>query len=710
MEIRKIEKKKTRIALLVDAWFPLYGGGQVHAAEVAKYLIGEHGYKVDIITRAIKGRMSHFEKEMVHAEGLKVMELGIKSRFGNPFMRLWYMISAFSVLILAHFFGEKYDLYHSHAVSSAVPMKLASWITGVPTAMTVHGTIIFKKGFSVKKLIERITLLETRYSREITVAENFLKAPNVNKNVAVIPNGISLGVFDAVRDQKTDTTFDALFVGRLEHIKGLDVLLESVKKVVESNEFIQSHKDFLLHIVGEGAEQKSLEKTCERLEITKYVKFHGKVSGEPLIELYKSCDLFVLPSRSEGFPLTLLEACAAKLPILATNVGDNSKLVIEKVNGHLVAPEDVEELAYYLEYFATNPGLKEMGEKGYELVKNEYSWQKVAAKTAEIYTELLKNSNAERRIDTMRILSIFHDARMPWFLPRILVERKLYKESYKGRSPLKFCFTVDCEQSYGSADLPHEIDHIPVFLGRLGEMAESLEMKSTVFVQGDLLEIFKDNLCELENKGHEIGIHGLHHELWSHEKWFLKDVCAPIAERKKSVKKIWENIAASGLKAVRAFRAPNLLIDVASQRILKESGFEIDSSSAVMLGKKPLPQMKDGLCKVPVSRDPMPHIRWKFCLPFGNYVVMNMYNFLKLPDHELLGAIDRLREYHRRNRIAPHLVFLCHSWEFQSRDGMDYPSGENFTELSKKLAMLKAHMDLEFMTLTELCTSLYANN
>ncbi len=710
MEIRKIEKNKPRIALLVDAWFPLFGGGQVHVAEVSRALTENHNYEIDIITRAISGRMTHYEKTLVDAGKLSVKELGIKSKFGNPFMRIWYMVETFFILIWAHFFGKKYELYHAHAISSSIPMKLASWITGVPTVMTVHGTTIFQKGFSVKKLIERVSLLETRYSREISVAENFLKAENVNKNIAIIPNGIRLDNFDAVADQKTDTSFDAIFVGRLDYIKGLDVLINAVKKVVESNEFIQSHKDFLLHIVGEGVEEKSLKKMCEKLDIVKHVKFHGKVSGEALIELYKSSDLFVLPSRSEGFPLTLLEASAAKLPVLATNVGDNKKLVIEKVNGHLVAPEDVEELAYYLEYFALNPGLREMGLNGYELVKNEYSWNRVAEKTAGIYEELLKVKNTDRKLNYMRLISIFHDSRMPWFLPRVLLERKLYNETYKGRAPLKFCLTVDVEQAYGSADLPHEIEHVPVFLDRFADMCKALDIKSTLFCQADLIETFQEKLRSLEENGHEIGIHGLHHELWGREKWFLKDPWVPPLERKKLLKKIREIVDSCGLKAVRAFRAPNLVVDLTTLSLIREFGFEIDSSSPAMLGRKPMPKLKDGICRVPVSRDPKPHIQWKYFMPFGNYIVMNLFNFLKLSDGEILIAIERLREYHRKNKIAPHIVFLCHSWEFQSRDDMKYPNGENFMELSKKIAMLKGHMDLEFMTLTELCTTIYADS
>lgn len=708
MEIKKIEKKKPRVALLVDAWFPLFGGGQVHCAEIAKSLI--KNYDVEIITRKISGRITFFEKQMVDTEGLTIIEVGFKSDFGNPLMRIWYMIAVFFILLRKNIFGPGYNLYHAHAVSSAIPMKLASWITRVPTVMTVHGTTIFQKIWTVKKIIERVVLLETRYDHEISVSENFLKAKNVNKNVSIIPNGINLERFDSVKDQETDTTFDAIFVGRLDFIKGVDVLLKAVKKVVESNEFIQSNKDFLLHIVGEGAEKNALLRLCKKLEIEKHVKFHGKVSGEPLVSLYKSSDVFVLSSRSEGFPLTILEACAAKLPILATDVGDNKKIVLEKENGHLVAPDDIDELAYYLEYFALNPYLKQMGEKGYELVKNKFTWDKIAEETENIYEGILKVKNTPKKRHHMRLVSVLDDPRMPWFIPKIMVERRLYRGEYKGKTSLKFCLTTDVEQSFGSADLPHESGHIAVFLQRYGEMCEAFGIKSTLFFQGDLIPDNVELIKNLQSSGHEIGIHGLHHELWGREKWFLKDPWIHPLERKKLLKKIREIIDQNEIKNVRAFRAPNLVVDLTTLKLLPEFGFEIDSSSPAMLGRKPITKIKDGLCRVPVSRDPMPHVQTRFGLPFGNYLVMNLHNFIKLSDDELLHAINRLRDYHKRNKIPPYLVFLCHSWEFQSRDQMDYTSGENFTEFSKKISMLRENMDLEFCTLTELCTSIYADS
>lgn len=707
MEIRKIEKNKPRIALLVDAWFPLFGGGQVHVAELARCLCENHNFEVDILTRNIKGHGSAFEKNLTNVDGLHVIRFGAPSAFSNPIMRIWYMFTCF-VYLLTH--GKKYSYLHSHSASSCIPMKLASWINGVPTIVTVHGSSLFNKSWSVKKFLEKILYLDTRYSKEISVSENFLKAKNVNKHISIVPNGVDLTRFDNIKAEPNNERFDALFVGRLDYVKGLDVLLNSLKIVIESSEFIQGGRDFMLHIVGDGGERRALEKQTEKLDLGRFVRFHGKVTGDALVSIYKSSDLFILPSRSEGLPLSLLEACVARLPIIATNVGDNAKLVIEKENGFLIAPDDEQELAYYLEHFVLNPGLKQMGLKGYELVANEFTWDRLTEKMLRIYEGISREDSLESKRSYEKFMSLLSDPRMPWRIPEILALKKMANSEYHGRLPLKFALTVDVEQAYGSADLPHEEDHIPVFIDRFAEMCESLEISSTFFVQADLLEPFANKFHELQASGHEIGIHGLHHELWGKRKWFLKDAWNSLPKRKKSLRIIKELISFLGLKDVIAFRAPNMVIDSSSLNLIKEAGFEIDSSAASMLGAKPLPSLKNGLCRVPVSRDPMPHIQWRFGLPFGNYKVMNLKNFLDMSDEELLVTVNRLREYHRLNNFHPHLVFLCHSWEFQTRDHLDYAKGENFSLFARKIAFLKDHMDLEFMTITDLCRNLYADS
>ncbi|MFT7184496.1 MAG: glycosyltransferase involved in cell wall biosynthesis, partial [Oceanicoccus sp.] len=297
MEIRQIKQRKVRVAILIDTWFPVHGSAQAHVANLATALSEEYGYEVDILTRHMKGHLTRDEKAVEGLPGVHVHRL-------TTWRFLFSIVSFFWLL----FSGKRYHVYHAHGALTALPMKLACWLTKVPTLLTIHSHSIFQSRWSLKKVVDRVMLLETKYSRQISVTERFLKAKNVNDQVLVIPNGIDTEPYDAVKNGTSNERFEALFVGPLTYQKGVDVLLRAVKQVIDSTEFIQSRKDFVLHIVGQGPELNLLRKLAEDLEITKYLRFYSKLSEEALIDRYKSSHLFVLPSRWDGLPLPLLQA------------------------------------------------------------------------------------------------------------------------------------------------------------------------------------------------------------------------------------------------------------------------------------------------------------------------------------------------------------------------------------------------------------------
>jgi len=136
------------------------------------------------------------------------------------------------------------------------------------------------------------------------------------------------------------------------------------------------------------------------------------------------------------------------------------------------------------------------------------------------------------------------------------------------------------------------------------------------------------------------------------------------------------------IKNVRMLRPP---LEVSEQdlEILHEAGFE----------------------SLPVSEDPWPHVEFHWGIPFGYVYKMKLRTFLELDEEDLLEAVNRLRAYQKKHGLTPFLIFECDSIEFASREDLDYASGENFTLLSKKLAFLKEHMELSFMSLSEFCKS-----
>ncbi|MFA6023853.1 MAG: glycosyltransferase [Candidatus Gracilibacteria bacterium] len=659
MKIQHIKRNKPRVALLINTWFPVHTGQQVYTAKLAEALARDYGYEVDILTRAIKGRVREEQREVEKILALRITRFGFKSHPWNLFMQAGYLIWVFFHLLIK---GQKYSLYHAQGATVAAAMKAASWFTRVPTVVTVHGNHVFEKSWTLKKIIHRIMFLETKYTQEVSIAENFLKAVNVNEHIAVIPYGVDTEPFDQVEEDRSPDQFNALFVGRIDFQKGLDNLFKAVKKTIESTGFIQSHKDFMLHLVGDGPDRKGLEKLAHSLGIEKYLRWHGYLTGEALIHLYKSCDLFVLPSRNESFPLSVLEACAARLPILATRTGDLHNIVLESTNGHLVEPDDIDELAYYLEYFAGNPHLEKLGQGSYDLVTQEYSWDKTLQKSLRVYEQVMMVKLMKENAP--------HTHYFPWEIPRLLWDARGKKKLYRGKAPLCFCLTANISQAHLGEGLPAESEEIPAFIERFSEFCAHLQVPSTLFVQQDLLGAFPVEIKNMQELGHELGIQILEHD------WLT----APM--RRSVLRALREELNALGLSEVRMVRVPAAPSEQ-DLEILHEAGFEW----------------------LPTSEDPYPSVEFHWGIPFAHFLKMNLRSFLELEDQELLEAVNRLRAEQKDHGVNPFVIFECDSAEFTSREDLPHAGGENFTELSKKIAFLKEHMDLDFHTLSEFCKS-----
>jgi len=135
-------------------------------------------------------------------------------------------------------------------------------------------------------------------------------------------------------------------VPRLSHEKGVDVLIEAFARVREHVPEAE------LVLVGDGAERQTLEKRATELGLADHIRFFGM--RDDVAQLLIDFDLFVLPSRTEGLPLTVLEAMAAGLPIVATAVGGVPQALRHGKTGVLVPPEEPEALAQAIVRLAAN--------------------------------------------------------------------------------------------------------------------------------------------------------------------------------------------------------------------------------------------------------------------------------------------------------------------------------------------------------------------
>lgn len=203
----------------------------------------------------------------------------------------------------------------------------------------------------------------------------------------VVPNGVNADAFTAAEPLKylVDPTRPLiLFVGRLEPRKGLDVLVRAFLRLRAAR------PDVRLCVVGEGPERER----CQRMippSIRPDVLFVGAVSQEELPRYHASADIFASPATGgESFGIVLLEAMAAGLPVVASDIPGYRTVLKEGRQGRLVPPSDAFALADALATFLANEKLcRAMAQQGRQTAA-EYDWPVVAARIETIYHQVVR--------------------------------------------------------------------------------------------------------------------------------------------------------------------------------------------------------------------------------------------------------------------------------------------------------------------------------
>jgi glycosyltransferase involved in cell wall biosynthesis len=142
-------------------------------------------------------------------------------------------------------------------------------------------------------------------------------------------------------------------------------------------------------IAGDGDDRSRLEELAEERGLADRVIFKGAVSDEELIDLYKGCDVFLMPSRQEGFGIVFLEAMAFKKPVIGGNHGGTPEVVLHKETGFLVEHGDVDDLARRIATLLDDPELcQRMGEAGRRRVEENYTFESLRRSLIGLFTRL----------------------------------------------------------------------------------------------------------------------------------------------------------------------------------------------------------------------------------------------------------------------------------------------------------------------------------
>ena len=159
-------------------------------------------------------------------------------------------------------------------------------------------------------------------------------------------------------------------VGRLAEQKGHAVLLDAMKEVV------RAVPDVLLLVIGDGPERSSLEQKTKSRGLREQVKWLGVRPQDEVFQLYRSMDVFAMPSLYEGFGLTAVEAMAASLPVVGTAIEGLSEVIEDGITGYLVPPGDARALGERLIELLKDPKKRErMGQAGCERAREKFGME-----------------------------------------------------------------------------------------------------------------------------------------------------------------------------------------------------------------------------------------------------------------------------------------------------------------------------------------------
>ncbi len=272
---------------------------------------------------------------------------------------------------------------HTHNMSPHFFGVIAARLAGVPVVVhTKHGrndptrrSAVFKNWLA-SYFTDRIVPVSEDAAAVVREIEGV-----PDRRIHVIRNGIDLDRFPFTHRNGQHTGKHAVHVARLCISKDQSTLLQAARQVLDVE------PDFRLTLVGDGPDREMLLALHKELGLGERVVFLGERHDVPAI--LACADLFVLPSVEEGIPLTILEAMATGLPVVATPVGGNPEVVVPNETGLLVPPQSPQRLAEALLTLVREPSrARRMGAAGRKRVEQLFDIRKVVASYEALYESL----------------------------------------------------------------------------------------------------------------------------------------------------------------------------------------------------------------------------------------------------------------------------------------------------------------------------------
>ena len=377
------------------SWESLYsvkvGGIAPHVSELSEAL-ARRGHEVHVLTR--RGEFDSYDK----INGVHYQRVEFDS-FGD----IVYQMNKMSEAMYDRFeavqkiFG-RFDIVHGHDWHPVPALNRVKKDYSVPYVLTMHSTEWGRNGNNFgngifREISHREWLGGYETSQIIVTTKRMMDEimwlySLSSGKITIIPNGIITGKMrkslDAGRVKEKYGIHPlspvGLFCGRMNVQKGPDLLVEAIPMI------LKNRPDMKFIFMGEGDMRAQCERRARELNIGDACRFLGYSSTSTKEELMNACDLICIPSRNEPFGVVVLEAWDACKPVVATEAVS----IIRNFEDGLIAYVQPESIAWCINRLLKNPEeMKKLGHAGHRRIEAEFSWDRIAKRTEEVYNKVL---------------------------------------------------------------------------------------------------------------------------------------------------------------------------------------------------------------------------------------------------------------------------------------------------------------------------------
>lgn len=377
-----------RVLIFSLAYLPRHVGGAEIAIKEITDRIPREDIEFHMITNRYDASLPRTEqvgRVLVHRIGIvrKNPTMADLRRFPLHLNKGLFQITAFIHAVRLHRRYHYDGIWAMMAHATGVPAALFSMMfPKVPFVLTLQ------EGDPPEVIERTMRIFWPFFTRAFTKAtlvqsiSSFLEAWSIRRgaqHTVVIPNGVDLARFGQYKGDEGRRALRAKYgvgedepliitLSRLVRKNGIDTVIDALSALPVSTNFL---------IVGVGPEQAALRAQVSALNLTERVHFYGEASQEEIPELLAAADVFVRASRSEGQGIAFIEAMAAGIPTVGTDVGGIVDFLKEGETGFIAKPDAPKSIADAITR-ALAPSAKEVADRGAALARAQYDWELIA--------------------------------------------------------------------------------------------------------------------------------------------------------------------------------------------------------------------------------------------------------------------------------------------------------------------------------------------